>query len=284
MTTGHSAMQERKLGLYRNLTHSPLNQSAIHYISKTCQSIPTFVNEATWDVQSSNRRFSTLPDTVMHEWDPISVITFLLIVLWWSYTSWQKAVWLQGFLQLWPHFSRYLFTHCFMMKLHLLAKGRLTSRLSPSLTPLQSLSLYSLFYDEATPLGKGRLTSGLSPALTPLQSLSFYSLFYDEATPLCKGRLTSGLSPALPSDSAMPSLRHWENLSLPQLFKGNSRLACVQINDCTFMHATFFFSTFSVYVCLLIVWQKECSSMCQEYGSPMVLRVFTRWQTSSSWK
>ena len=61
--------------------------------------------------------------------------------------------------------------------------------------------------------------------------------------------LPSWLSPTLPPDSGMPSLRHWENLSLLQLFTENSKLTCFQTSDCTIIHLFLFFS-----VCVFCVY------------------------------
>ena len=53
-----------------------------------------------------------------------------------------------------------------------------------------------------------------------------------------------GLSQTLPKDSRMPFLRRLENLSLLQLFAGNSRLTRFQTSDCTIIHLFVFFPVF----------------------------------------
>ena len=74
-----------------------------------------------------------------------------------------------------------------------------------------------------------------------LLSLPFVFQVWMKTIP--KSSSASGLSATLSPGSGMPSFGCCENLSLLQLFTGNSRLTCFQTSDCTIINI-FVFSLF----------------------------------------
>ena len=80
-------------------------------------------------------------------------------------------------------------------------------------------------------------------------------------------------------DSGMASLRPRENLSLLQLFAGNSRFICFQTGDCTIIYL---FVLFSVCAFCCLSSGKETASVCAtNMAFPWMLGRSINWQSSS---
>ena len=108
-----------------------------------------------------------------------------------------------------------------------------------------------------------------------LLSLAFVFQVWMKTIP--KSSSASGLSPVLPYRLWNASFRRWENLSLLQLFVGNSRVTYFQTSDYTIIHL-FFFLSVCVFRCLSP--GKETALVCPtSMAFPGMLKRSTKWQS-----